>query len=159
MNDNQSNAWLRPKDIVAAYTLLRIIVGVNYFNHGATRMGNIPGFMDAMVQTMQESWIPEFLVRLNAALVPPVELVVGLLIVIGFWTRGALIACFILMIVLMYGVTIIQNWQVAGSQLIYDITLFILLAGLGFNRLSIDHWLSRRRHQPTPNPSQEGNRK
>jgi len=68
MNDNQSNAWLRPKDIVAAYTLLRIIVGVNYFNHGATRMGNIPGFMDAMVQTMQESWIPEVLVRLNAAL-------------------------------------------------------------------------------------------
>ena len=145
MANNQFPVGLRPRDIVTAYTLLRIVVGVNYFNHGVTRIGNIPEFMDAMVQTMQDAWIPEALVRINAALVPPVELVVGLLIAIGLFPRSALIACFILMIVLMYGVTIIQNWDTAGSQLIYNITLFILLAGLGFNTLSIDHWLSRRR--------------
>ncbi|MDY6785619.1 MAG: DoxX family protein [Cyanobacteriota bacterium] len=145
MANHQSHVWLRPKDIAIAYALLRIAVGVNYFNHGWTRIGNIPRFVDAMVQTMQESWIPEALVRLNAALVPPVELVVGLLIAIGLLTRGALIACFVLMIVLMYGVTIIQNWDAAGSQLIYNITLFILLAGLGFNTISIDHWLNRKR--------------
>lgn len=151
MAENSTRVWLRPKDIVAAYTLLRIVVGVNYFNHGFTRMGNIPGFIDSMVQTMQGSWIPEALVRINAALVPPVELVVGLLITIGLFTRNALIACFILMIVLMYGVTIIQNWDTAGSQLIYNITLFILLAGLGFNTVSIDHWLRRKRRRNAAN--------
>lgn len=139
------NLGLNKRDIVAAYTLLRIVVGINYFNHGATRIFNIPGFMDAMVNTMQDSWIPEFLVRINAALVPPVELIVGALITIGLFTRGALIACFILMIVLMYGVTIIQNWDTAGSQLIYNIVLFILLAGLNFNRISVDGWLRHKR--------------
>ena len=138
---NQTNLGLKTRDIVAAYTLLRIVVGINYFNHGATRIFNIPGFMDAMVNTMEPSWIPEFLVRINAALVPIVELIVGALMIIGFWTRSALIACFILMAILMYGITIIQNWDGASSQLIYNFVLFILLAGLSFNRISVDGWL------------------
>ena len=50
---NETNIGLKTRDIVAAYTLLRIVVGINYFNHGATRIFNIPGFMDAMVSTMQ----------------------------------------------------------------------------------------------------------
>ena len=65
---HKTSLGLRTIDIVAAYTLLRIVVGINYFNHGATRIFNIPGFMDAMVNTMQDSWIPELLVRINAAL-------------------------------------------------------------------------------------------
>ena len=69
---------------------------------------------------MQSSGIPEFLVRINAGLVPPVELIVGALITVGFLTRSALIACFILMIILMYGITMIQNWDGASSQLIYQ---------------------------------------
>ena len=144
--ENQTNLSLKSRDVVAAYTLLRIVVGINYFNHGATRIFNIPGFMDSMVVTMQGSWIPEFLVRINAALVPPVELIVGVLIAIGLFTRGALIACFILMAVLMYGITIIQNWDGASSQLIYNVVLFILLAGLSFNRISVDGWLKRKRN-------------
>ena len=138
---NKNHPGLKTRDVVAAYTLLRIVVGINYFNHGATRIFQIPGFIDSMVNTMQDSWIPEFLVRINAALVPPVELIVGALITIGLFTRGALIACFVLMIALMYGVTIIQNWDTAGSQLIYNLVLFILLTGVGFDRISVDAWL------------------
>ncbi|MEM7760504.1 MAG: DoxX family protein [Cyanobacteria bacterium P01_A01_bin.40] len=144
-NKPKNNISLKTRDIVAAYTLLRIVVGINYFNHGATRIFNVPGFMDAMVNTMQDSWIPEFLVRINAALVPPIELIVGALMIFGLFTRGALIACFVLMAVLMYGVTIIQNWDVASSQLIYNIVLFILLAGVNFDRISVDAWLKNKR--------------
>ena len=136
---------LRKKDIVAAYTLLRIVVGVNYFNHGFVRLGNIGGFIDRMVETMQDTYLPEFLVRINAAIVTPVELIVGLLITIGLFTRSALIACFCLMVMLMYGITLIQNWSVATDQLVYNICLFILLAGVGYNTVSIDNWLKNKR--------------
>ncbi len=142
--NNKSQVSLRTKDIVAAYTLLRIVVGVNYFNHGFTRIFDVPSFINSMVSTMQDSGIPEFLVRINAGLVPPVELIVGAFITIGFLTRSALIASFILMIILMYGITIIQNWDGASGQLIYNIVLFVLLAGVNFNRFSIDHWLKNR---------------
>ncbi|VEP12052.1 conserved membrane hypothetical protein [Hyella patelloides LEGE 07179] len=151
---NQTNLGLKTRDIVAAYTLLRIVVGINYFNHGLTRIFNIPSFMDSMVTTMQDSWIPEFLVRINAGLVPPVELIVGVLITIGLFTRSALIACFILMAVLMYGVTIIQNWDTAGDQLIYNIVLFILLAGVSLDRISVDAWLRNKRDRQIKTKSQ-----
>ncbi|ACB51356.1 hypothetical protein cce_2006 [Crocosphaera subtropica ATCC 51142] len=144
--NNKPQVSLRTKDIVAAYTLLRIVVGVNYFNHGFTRIFDVPSFINSMVTTMQDSGIPEFLVRINAGLVPPVELIVGALITVGFLTRSALIVCFILMIILMYGITMIQNWDGASSQLIYNIVLFILLAGVNFNRFSVDNWLKNQRN-------------
>ncbi|MDB9312114.1 DoxX family protein [Spirulina sp. CS-785/01] len=154
MNSDRIKVGLRSSDIVWAYTLLRIIMGVNYFNHGFTRMGNIPGFMDAMVGAMEGAWMPEWLVRMNAALVPPVELIVGFLLIFGLFTRYALIAGLILMIVLMYGVTIVQNWDTAGGQLIYDLILFLLLAGLGFNKVSLDEkfWGNKSSHSSEDSP-------
>ncbi|MDJ0714193.1 MAG: DoxX family protein [Prochloraceae cyanobacterium] len=150
MSGNKAHIGLRTRDIVAAYTLLRIVVGIGYFNIGFGKIGNIPGFMNAMVERMQDSFLPEILVRINAAIVPPVELIVGLLITIGLFTRSALIACFCLMVMLMYGITIIKDWDTAANQLIYNITLFILLAGVGYNTISIDGWLSRKRTQKRP---------
>lgn len=149
MDSNRTSHGLRQRDLILAYALLRIIVGINYFNHGFTRIGNIPGFMDSMVSAMEGAWMPEFLVRINAALVPPVELIVGLLLILGLFTRGALIACLVLMAMLMYGVTVVQNWDAAGSQLIYDVILAILLAGSGYNRISLDQVLFGKRDEPS----------
>ncbi|MEL6461046.1 MAG: DoxX family protein, partial [Cyanobacteria bacterium J06621_15] len=70
---------------------------------------------------------------------------VGILLILGLQTRKALIANFLLMMTLMFGVCLLQKWDVAGSQLIYNIVLFILLAGCSFNLISVDNWLSRRK--------------
>ncbi|MGF1536175.1 MAG: DoxX family protein [Elainellaceae cyanobacterium] len=145
MAEERMYGGLRRADIVLAYTFLRVIIGINYFNHGVTRIGNLPGFMDAMVGAMEGAWMPEALVRLNAAIVPPLELVVGALLVLGLVTRGALMATLALMAMLMYGVTIVQNWDTAASQLIYDVILVLLLAGLSFNTFSLDQRIWGRR--------------
>ncbi|MGF1478489.1 MAG: DoxX family membrane protein [Cyanophyceae cyanobacterium] len=137
--------WLQRRDIVIAYTLLRIVLGINYFNHGFTRMGNIPGFAQSMVDLFQDTFVPEALVRAPAYLVPPVELIGGLLLTLGLVTQVALVTLFGLMIVLMYGVTLLQNWDAASSQLIYCLVLFILLAGNSFNTFSIDSLFHRRK--------------
>lgn len=144
MTENRPYISLKPKDIAIAYVLLRVLIGVNYFNHGFTRIFDIPGFVEQIVQQLEESYFPEFLVRINAYLVPPVELIVGILITLGLFTRGALIATFILMIILKLGVTSVQNWGAAQSMLVYSIVLFILLAGASFNHYSIDHWMKSR---------------
>jgi thiosulfate dehydrogenase [quinone] large subunit len=145
MADNRTNIGLRIRDIAIAYALLRVLIGVNFFNHGFTRIFNVPGFVDDTVKELANSYFPEFLVRINSYLVPPVELIVGILITIGLATRGALIATLVLMIILMMGVTSIQNWNAATAQLTYGIVLFILLAGNGFNIYSIDNWLNSRK--------------
>ena len=137
--------WLRRRDIILAYTFLRIVLGVNFFNHGFTRLGDIPGFAQSMVDMFQDTFVPEVLVRVPAMLVPIVEFLSGLLVTLGLATQAALITLFGLMIVLMYGVTLIQNWDAAGSQLIYCLVLFVLIAGNSFNTFSLDRLISRRK--------------
>ena len=137
--------WLRRRDIILAYTFLRIVLGVNFFNHGFTRLGDIPGFAQSMVDMFQDTFVPEVLVRVPAMLVPVVEFIGGLLVTIGLATQAALITLFGLMIVLMYGVTLIQNWDAASSQLIYCLVLFILIAGNSFNVFSLDNKIFRRK--------------
>ena len=137
--------WLRRRDIILAYTFLRIVLGVNFFNHGFTRMGNIPGFAQSMVDMFQGTFVPEVLVRVPAMLVPIVELIGGALVTLGLATQAALVTLFGLIIVLMYGVTLIQNWDAAGSQLIYCLVLFILIAANSFNTFSLDRLISRRK--------------
>ncbi|GAX36684.1 DoxX family protein [Nodularia sp. NIES-3585] len=144
MNDQKNYISLKPQDIAIAYLLLRILIGVNYFNHGFTRIFEIPEFAEGIVEQLKDSYFPEFMVRINSYLVPPVELIVGVLITIGLATRSALIATFILMIILKMGVTSVQNWGAATSMLSYALVLFILLAGHSFNIYSIDHWRKKK---------------
>ncbi|HAN45258.1 MAG TPA: DoxX family protein [Cyanobacteria bacterium UBA8156] len=138
---------VRAEDVGLAYFWLRIIVGVNYFNHGFVRLGNLTGFADAMAERFKDTFLPSGLVWITGLAVSPVELVVGLLITVGWFTRSALVATFALMLVLMYGVTLLQDWDTASSQLVYDLILFVLLAGLGYNRWAIDNWLQTRQTQ------------
>lgn len=145
MAGNGREIWLRRTDAIIAYTFLRVVFGVNFFNHGLTRLGNIPGFAESMVQMYKDTFVPAVLVRVPAYLIPPVELIVGLLLILGLATRGALIAGFSLMIVLMSGVTLLQNWDTATSQLIYCLVFFVLLAGNSLNTISVEQLLRNRR--------------
>lgn len=135
---------LNRTDVAIAYVLLRLLIGVNFLNHGLTRIGNIPGFVESMVKAMEASYFPEPLVRINAFLVPIVELIVGGLLILGWQTRIALIVTSSLMVILMLGVTAVQNWQAAGDQLVYGLILFILLACRSFNTVSVDYWLAKK---------------
>jgi thiosulfate dehydrogenase (quinone) large subunit len=144
MTGNGKEIRLRRTDAILAYTFLRLVFGVNFFNHGLTRIGNIPGFVESQVKLYTDTFIPDLLVRIPAYLIPPVELIVGLLLILGLATRGALIAGFSLMIVLMSGVTLLQQWDTATSQLIYCLIFFILLAANTLNTISIDHLRNRK---------------
>jgi thiosulfate dehydrogenase [quinone] large subunit len=158
MNEHKPHISLRQNDIAIAYLLLRLLIGFNFLNRGITRTADIPGFVAETVEQLQNSYIPEFLVTINSYLVPPVQLIVGILITLGLVTRGALIATFILMIMLKIGVTSIQNWGAATSMLSYGLVLFILLAGLSFNIYSIDHWIKTKKTAPASTTSYEQSR-
>lgn len=136
---------LRRRDIVLAYVLLRILFGIGFFSIGLGKIGGIGGFANAMAEQFKDTFLPAPLVQATAVIVPPLELVIGILLIWGLFTRGALIAGFILMMILQAGVTLLKDWNTASNQLIYCIIFFLLLAGAGFNAFSLDQWLSRKR--------------
>lgn len=127
-----------------AYALLRIVFGVNIFLHGISRLaGDHAAFLAYLSQQMAKAPISKFLLPPFAAALPWTEATIGLLLLFGLFTRFALVAGSLVMIVLMAGITLAQNWDVAGIQLIYCAIYFVLLTHRGRNYYSLDTLIAK----------------
>ena len=71
-------------------------------------------------------------------LLPIVEAIVGACVLFGFQTRRALISGSVLMLVLMFGSTLRQDWPTVGIQLTYSVVYSLLLAGIRLNSYCVD---------------------
>jgi thiosulfate dehydrogenase [quinone] large subunit len=131
-----------------AYLLLRVLTGFDFCGHGFARIftgSHLSGFADGMVKSMAGSPLPPGLVLATGYVVPCVELVIGVLLLTGVATRFALMLALPLMCVLMFGVTMKQDWTTAGTQLFYGLLLAVLLFGRQRYDLS---WPGLLRRQP-----------
>ena len=120
----------RPAEQRQAYLFLRLITGVNFFGHGFARIftgSHLPGFAQGMVKNMATTPLPPALTLASGYVIPCVELLVGILLLLGIATRFALTLASFLMLVLMFGITLKQDWNTAGGQLLYGLILSILL--------------------------------
>jgi thiosulfate dehydrogenase [quinone] large subunit len=93
---------------------------------------------------MAKAPLPKSILAPFAAALPWTEATIGLLLLLGLFTRFALVAGSLEMIVLMAGITLAQNWEVAGIQLIYCAIYFLLLTHRGRNFYSLDTLLLKR---------------
>jgi thiosulfate dehydrogenase [quinone] large subunit len=82
-----------------------------------------------MAKSMASTPLPPSLALATGYVVPCVELLIGTLLLLGLFTRAALTLALLLMLVLMFGIGLKQDWNVAGSQLLYGLILSILLYG------------------------------
>ena len=115
-----------------AYLLLRVLTGFDFFGHGFARLAtgsHLPAFAQGMVRSMAATPLPSNMVLITGYVVPPVELLIGVLLLLGYGIRLALILAFLLMFVLMFGITLKQDWSTAGQQLQYGLVLAALLFG------------------------------
>jgi thiosulfate dehydrogenase [quinone] large subunit len=113
-----------------AYLLLRLLAGLNLFGHGFARIftgTHLGGFAHGMVKSMASTPLPPSLTLAAGYVIPCVELLIGVLLLAGLATRATLTLAFLLMFILMFGVTLKQDWPTAGSQLLYGLVLAVLL--------------------------------
>jgi thiosulfate dehydrogenase [quinone] large subunit len=141
MSDSVSvPATSRSSDAVMAYTILRVSFGANIMLHGVSRivMGHA-AFLAYLTHYFEKaSYIPVSMLSLFATVQPWVELILGLLLVIGLATRFSLIAGGLVIMALVFGTNLAQDWLVSGLQLIYAFLYYYLLVHLDQNRYSID---------------------
>ncbi len=122
-----------------AYALLRIFVGLNILMHGLSRMiAGLAQFAAHLQAQFAHSPLPPWSVQIFGTVLPVAEALLGLFLLIGFKTRAALIGGSIWLLVLTFGASLIQDWQVAGTQLIYALAYALLLFLHRFNALSVD---------------------
>jgi thiosulfate dehydrogenase (quinone) large subunit len=125
-----------------AYALLRIAFGVNFAGHGLIRIYNGAGsFAASTAEHMAKSPLPHSFTLGFSYAIPFLEAVLGLTLILGVFTRIALVCGAVFMMALTVGVTSNQQWDVAGQQLLYSVVFFLLLYLIEHNALALDNYL------------------
>lgn len=127
------------KNEVLAYTLFRLFMGLNLFLHGSVRVGpNYRPFIESTQATFAGTLLPSWAVTVEAALIPGVELAIGTLLILGYKTRLTLIVSMGLMATLVFGMNLIQNWEVVSRHVVYVLAFYFLIHNLQYNEFSLD---------------------
>lgn len=121
-----------------AFLLLRVAAGMSMLGHGLVRLPKLQAFSQWMTGTFAQSMLPPVLVKPFSLILPIAEFLLGLLLVAGLWTRPALIAAGLVMILLILGTTLIENWEAIPAQLLHTAFFAVLLQFISSNTLSID---------------------
>src|SRR5271156_3001500 len=127
-----------------AYALLRAVVGVNLMMHGISRLITGPGeFAAKLVMQFEHAPLPAWSVWLFGLMLPAIEGLLGLLILLGLRTREALVAASLLIMLLSFGSSLLQDWSVTGIQLTYALVYSVLIFLHQHDGWSIDAWIKR----------------
>ena len=134
----QETDWRSDRSL--AYAVFRFTFGINIMMRGVVRIAlGQAAFVTYMLTQFKDVPVmpPAFLVPF-ATVLPYVESVVGLLILIGFQTRAALVVGGLLIAALTFGTMMRNDFTIAWLQLTYAIAFFLLLAFRAWNVISVD---------------------
>ncbi len=121
------------------FLLARLAVAVSLFGHGLVRLPKLNGFSNWMVKQFQASMLPKILVVPFSYILPIAEFSIGLLLIVGLFTRQALVAGSIVMLLLIFGSCMIEEWDAIPSQLIHVLFFAVLLSYVNeYNSFAID---------------------
>jgi thiosulfate dehydrogenase [quinone] large subunit len=133
----------KASDVVIAYTILRLSFGANILLHGVSRLLNgRAAFLAYLTHYFEHSHlIPASSLPAFGAVLPWVETTLGLLLMLGLFSRFSLIAGALVMTALVIGTNLAQDWLVSGLQLIYCFLYYYWRVHRGENRMARDSWM------------------
>lgn len=91
-----------------------------------------------MVGEFQNSLLPEDFVKPFSYILPFGELITGLLLLIGLFTKQACVLGALIMLALIFGSSMIEEWGSIPSQLIHGGILVFLLQHITSNQYALD---------------------
>ncbi|RDC54122.1 DoxX family membrane protein [Pedobacter chinensis] len=126
-----------------AYLMSRLAIGLSFFGHGLVRLPKLANFSHWMTGQFSKSFLPEVLVIPFSYILPFAEFIAGTLIILGLFTRQGLLLAGLISLMLIFGTTLIENWEALPSQLIHVAFLSVLLAYLPLNSYAVDHIIKK----------------
>lgn len=142
MVDEHATAMRRPDrgDLGLAYALLRVAFGVNILMHGLVPIiHGVEAFAAAMVREFADTILPAALVGAFGTVLPVVQLAIGAMLVVGAFTRAALVAGELVIIGLVFGTSLLPNsGESVSLQMLYALIYAVLLALVRANAYSVD---------------------
>ena len=102
-----------------SFLLTRLAIGTSLFGHGLVRLQKLDKFSHGMANLFQHSILPQPLVLVFGYCLPFLEFGLGLLTLTGLFTRQAAVAGALLMILLIFGSTTVEQWDGISTQLLH----------------------------------------
>lgn len=121
-----------------SFLLLRLAIAISMFGHGLVRLPKLTTFSNWMVGSFEKSMLPKILVTPFSYILPIAEFTIGLLLLFGLFTKPSLVAGGIVMLALLFGTAMIENWEAVPSQLIHIAFFALLLQFIDSNSWAID---------------------
>lgn len=121
-----------------SFLLLRIAIAISMFGHGLVRLPKLVTFSNWMVGSFENSMLPKIIVTPFSYILPIAEFAIGLFLLLGIFTKPSLVAGAIVMIILLFGTSMIENWEAIPSQLIHIAFFALLLHFADYNSWAID---------------------
>lgn len=122
-----------------SYLMLRLVAGISFFGHGLVRLPKLNAFSQWMIGNFSKSMLPQSLVSPFSYLLPIAEFTIGILLIMGLFTQKTAIAGVVVMLLLMLGTCLIENWEALPSQMIHALILIALYQFIAANSFSLDH--------------------
>jgi thiosulfate dehydrogenase [quinone] large subunit len=113
-------------DAKLGYMLFRLTLGINFLLHSFVRWGNLEQFVNGLVADFAHTPLPAASVRVLAYGIPFWEPVVGVLLILGLLTRGALVLGALLLVMFTLGSALRDDTTLLHVQLLYSISFFVL---------------------------------
>lgn len=121
-----------------AFLILRLAIAISMLGHGLVRLPKLNTFSQWMIGSFEKTMLPKTLVVAFSYALPFAEFTVGLLLLSGLFTKPAVIAGAMLMLLLLLGTTMVENWEAIPSQLVHIIFFAMLLQFLENNSYALD---------------------
>lgn len=121
-----------------SFAILRATLGVLFLFAGVGKF--IDGraeFAADLVGRFEETWLPDGLVSFSGQVLPFLEVGLGLLLILGLFTLPALIATGLLVLVLLFGTTVVEDHEATGRNGLYALVTFVLLWLSPHDRLAL----------------------
>src|SRR5260370_34024609 len=99
------------RDRRLAFAFLRSTLGLNILMHGAVRLPIMGGFVGGLGKEFAKSPLPAVAVKAFAYSLPFAEGLVGLFVLVGLWTRSALLRGSLIMAGLGFGTALLSDWH------------------------------------------------
>lgn len=122
-----------------SYLIVRLALGLSMFGHGLVRMPKLQQFSEGLVASFENSMLPELLTVPFSYVLPIAELVFGLFILLGLFTRISAIAIAVVLLSLIFGSTLVENWGAITAQLIHIAFVAYIIHHVKDNTYAIDN--------------------
>tara|TARA_R110000737_G_scaffold169806_2_gene195778 strand:+ start:1213 stop:1599 length:387 start_codon:yes stop_codon:yes gene_type:complete len=121
-----------------SYVFIRLGIGISMLGHGLVRIPKLTAFSEGMLNNFKDSLLPNFMLIPFTYALPFVEFLIGFLLILGWQTKNAAVIGGVLMLILIGGTSLIENWGALPSQMIHLLFFVLVYEFNQSNTLALD---------------------